>query len=157
MALMRTRTPNRVFDLVNGNVFEQFDRLFNEMASNYQAPRTTDYPMDLYETDAHLILEMAVPGFTADNIDLSVEDRQLTIRGSHIEESESEGEERRYWMQGISRSEFTRSLTLPKTVDVDNIEANVVDGVLRLSMPKVAEAKVRKIAINAQNQRSIEG
>lgn len=155
MALMRTRTPSRVFDLMNGNVFQQFDRLFNEMAANYPAAPSTDYPMDLYETDTHLILEMAVPGFTADNIDVSVEDRQLTIRGSNLQESESRNEERRYWVQNISRSEFTRSLTLPKTVDVDNINAAVVDGVLRLSMPKVAEAKVRKIAI--EGSKRIEG
>lgn len=153
MALIRTRTPSRMLDLASGNVFEQFDRLFNELASSvYPSGSAVDYPMDLYETDTHLVLELAIPGYSAENIDISVEDRQLTIRGSHTQTANQEGQDRRYWVQGISRAEFTRTLTLPRTVDVDNINASVVDGVLRLSMPKVPEAKVRKIAIEGAKQ-----
>jgi HSP20 family protein len=61
---------------------------------------------------------------------------------------EREGEDRRYWLQNIPHGQFSRTITLPVTVEVDNIEARVHDGLLVLTMPKVAEARARRIAIS---------
>ena len=147
MALVRMQTrPQSNLGLLNGSFFRDFDRLFNEVAT--PAANTMSYAADLYETDEALVLEMAVPGFTGEDLDISVEDRVLKIGGKVNHEEKEENEERRYWMQSIHRSEFSRSLRLPKNVDVEAISASVTDGILHLNMPKAAEAKVKKIEIS---------
>lgn len=100
---------------------------------------------DLYETDEALVLEMTLPGLTGEDLDISVEGRQLTIKANLPEIG---GEGRRYWFRGIVRGEISRSITLPSTIDVDAISARVENGVLRMTMPKALEAKARKIAIS---------
>lgn len=143
MTLVRTQSRPRMFDLMSSNMFRNMDRMFEEVN---RATESLSYPADLFETDDKLTLELAVPGLRAEDIDISVEDRQLTVSGRT---ELSEGEERRYWLQGIPRGEFSRSLRLPRSVDVENISANVQDGILRLTMPKAAEAQVRKIEVQA--------
>lgn len=128
------------------NPFGEVERFFNEMAS----PLLTQggfngYPADLYETDEHIVLEMAVPGVRAEDLDISLEGRQLSVQGKLPQFAE--GEERRYWLQGIPRGEFSRTVSLPATVVIDDVQARVNDGLLTLHMPKVAEAKTRKIEI----------
>jgi len=108
-----------------------------------QSQALNGYPADLYETGEAVVLEMAVPGLTSENLDISLEGRHLTVRGNYPETSG----ERRYWFKGIPRGEFTRAVTLPTAVETDKVQASIHDGFLTLTMPKVAEAQARKIAI----------
>lgn len=146
MALARTR-PNRNWQLEN-TLFDEFDRLFERAGAPWNGREVGDltyaYPVDLFETDDALVLEMAVPGVRRDDIDVSVEGRQLTLRARV---PELDDQNRRYWMQGIPRGEIGRNVKLPASVNVDDIHARVQDGLLTLTMPKSAEAQVRKIAI----------
>ena len=150
MALVRM---NRSRPVVSGSFFNDFDRMFNELANSTRSYNESfNYPADLYETDDHLVLEMVIPGLKAEDLDISVEDRKLTIKGSFKKEvtednAEENAPDRRYWMQSIARNDFSRSLKLPNRVDVDAINAQVENGILKLSMPKIAEAKVRKIEV----------
>lgn len=145
MALVRnTRTlPVRRYAL---DPFEEFDRMLERFGSApfQQSDQWVSYPIDLYETDSDLVLEMAVPGLRGEDLDISIEGRQLSIRGK-LPEADDDG--RRYWLQGIPRGDMSRTVKLPAAVEVDKIEARVSDGMLQLSMPKLAEAKVHKIAI----------
>lgn len=154
MALVRAQSgrpvPMRGWDLANTGVstlFSEFDRLFNEMAAPlFSASSAINaYPADLYETGEAVVLEMAVPGVKADDLDIRIEGRQLTIRGTLP--NITDNEDRRYWLQGIPRGEFSRSVTLPATVVIDNVQAKVSDGLLTLTMPKVPEAQAKRIAI----------
>ena len=146
MALVRTRNrPESVFDLVNSNLFQEFDRFFSQPSAVNNV--SNGFMADFYETEDALVLEMAVPGYQAEQLDISIEGRDLSVKGKTATEEKTEDQDRRYWMQSISRSEFSRSLRLPQTVDVENINATVQDGILQVTMPKVAEAKVKKIAI----------
>jgi HSP20 family protein len=144
MALVRTR-PTRTWGLAPE--FDAIDRLFERMTAPTLAS-TEDgsqaYPCDLYETDDALVLEMAVPGVKAEELDLSIEGRQLSIRAT-VPEPDEEG--RRYWLHGIPRGDVGRTVRLPAGIDADNVEARVHEGLLVLTMPKVQEAKVKKIAI----------
>jgi len=81
-----------------------------------------------------------------EDLDLSLEGRQVTIRGRS---AETEDEGRRYWLRGMPRGEFSRTVTVPSGIDANGIEANVEQGVLTLRMPKVPEAVARKIAIGS--------
>lgn len=145
MALVRNmRTlPVRRFAL---DPFEEFDRMLGEFGGSMQrSGEWLSYPIDLYETDTDLVLEMAVPGISTDDLDISIEGRQLSVRGK-LPEAVEDG--RRYWLQSIPRGDVSRTVKLPAAVEVDKIEARVADGMLQLTMPKLAEAKVHKIAVH---------
>lgn len=164
MALVRrnrsTLSPMQGWDLGNfGELFGDVDRLFGQTASPMlgQVGQTSAYPVDIYETEGDLVLEMAVPGVKVEHLDISIEGRQLSIRGTLPEHGDANGEnaqsgpQRRYWLQSIPRGQFSRSVTLPSAVETDKIEARVNDGLLVLTMPKVAEARARRISINHGN------
>jgi HSP20 family protein len=106
---------------------------------------SNSYPADLFETGDNVVLEMAVPGVQVQDLDVSIEGRQLTISGTFPNFSEKE--ERRYWLQTIPRGQFSRTVSLPAGVDLDNVDARVHEGLLTLTMPKAASAKARKIEI----------
>ncbi|HEX7022547.1 MAG TPA: Hsp20 family protein [Trueperaceae bacterium] len=130
-----------------GSLFDDFDQLFNELATPIysRSQWAQGYPVDLYETGEEVVLEMAVPGIRVDDLDISIEGRQLTVHGVLPETAD---ETRRYWLQSIPRGEFQRSVTLPTGVEADQVHASIQNGLLVLKMPKVAAAKARKIAIN---------
>lgn len=156
MALVQTRasqSPQRVRwgtpVRADGGVFRDFDDLFDQLAgrglggTSYAA----NYAVDIYETPENLVVEMAVPGVAADQLDISLEGRQLAIRGTV---PEADGDSRRYWLQNVPRGDFSRTLMLPTSVDGERIEARVVQGMLHLTLPKRDEAKARKIAVQAE-------
>lgn len=142
--------PYRSWNLANlggfSDLFSEFDQLWSEVASSF-GRWAESYPVDLYETGEEVVLEMAVPGISKDDLDISLEGRQLTIRGNY---NPAASEERRYWLQGIPRGAFSRTLTLPAGVEVDKVQATVHNGLLRISMPKTPEAKARRIAVKVQ-------
>jgi HSP20 family protein len=125
--------------------FAEFDRLFSEMAAPLAARTQDTFAANLYETDSDFVFEMAVPGIRVDDLDISIEGRQLTVQGNYPQ-ADSEG--RRYWLQSMPTGNFNRTLTLPSHVNVDAVNARVANGVLILTMPKVEEAKARRIAIS---------
>jgi HSP20 family protein len=142
---MRRPLPSRVF---SSNLFDEFDRLFEDGSTPFASrAENVGYPADLYETDDRIVLELVVPGLKAEDIDVSIEGRQLSIRATFPELDDTEG--RRYWLHSIPRGAMNRNVKLPTGVDIDAIEAQVTDGLLVLSMPKLAEAKVKKIEITS--------
>ncbi|RIH85289.1 Small heat shock protein IbpB [Meiothermus luteus] len=129
------------------DLFSEFDRLWNEVSASLgSTPRTGGYAFDLYETDDSLVVEMAVPGLRKDDLEVRLEGNQLTVRGTYPEAPDGE---RRYWVRGLPRGSFVQSITLPASVEMDKIQATIADGLLRLSLPKVEQARVKRIAISA--------
>ena len=130
-----------------GTVFQELEQLLQpfEAADVNRGAVGTYHAIDLYETDDAVVLEMAVPGVKAEDLDISIEGRQLTIRGSS--EQEVEKSDRRYWLKSISKGQFSRTVTVPSGIDANAIDANVEQGVLTVTMPKAPEALSRKIAI----------
>lgn len=150
MALVRRQQPRNGWNLDVSHVpslFQEFDQLFNQLATPTfnQSQLTQGYPIDLYENGEALVLQMAVPGVNADDLDISIEGRELTIQGS-LPQPQDEG--RRYWLQSIPSGEFRRTLTLPVQVEVDGVDASVENGLLTLTMPKQVEARARKISVS---------
>lgn len=139
------------WDLANArpvtSILGDFDQLFNELTTPLfnRSQWAEGYPVDLFETGDEVVLEMAVPGISVDDLDISIEGRQLSIRGALPNRS---SEDRRYWLQSIPRGEFQRTVTLPASVEIDKVNAQVQGGLLVLTMPKVAAAKARKIPIS---------
>jgi HSP20 family protein len=105
--------------------------------------------IDVSETTNAFIVEAAVPGLKADDLNVSVENNVLTISGEIRQEAESG--ERNYHRIERRYGKFQRVLTLPNTVKVDAINASMTNGVLRLEIPKADEVKPRRININVNN------
>jgi len=142
-------TPFRTWGPLN--LFDEFNRLFEETLGETvraAAPAATVAPVDLYETDEALVLEMAVPGLSADEIDISLEGNKLTIRGEH-KPVEDQGV-RRYYLQEIPHGSFVRSFTLPVEINADEVKAEFKNGILRLTMPKAETARARRIPISTE-------
>jgi HSP20 family protein len=101
--------------------------------------------VELVEANGEFVLTAEIPGMTKEDVDISVEDNVLTLKGEKKFEREEERErmhirERRY-------GAFERSFTLPRNVDAGKIKAEYKDGVVEVHMPKAPEAQGRKIEI----------
>jgi HSP20 family protein len=100
-------------------------------------------------------LKIEVPGIEEKDIDVRVENNTLTVHGERkFEKEEKEENFRRVERQYGS---FTRSFTLPNTVDTESIQANYDKGILKIQLSKKAEAKPKQIKVNVGTQKSIEG
>jgi len=103
--------------------------------------------VDIREEDDAFFVDVEVPGLSAEDVDVDVEKNVLTIRGERkVEKEESEGSYRRLERQ---YGGFSRSFTLPETVDADSISAGMKDGVLALRLPKKEAPTPRRISVNA--------
>ena len=103
-------------------------------------------PVDIYEDEQSIQLKLEVPGIEQKNLDVKVENNVLTVSGERKFEKEEKEEnfrrvERRY-------GSFTRSFTLPNTVNPEDVSADYNDGVLKIRLGKRAEAKPKQIKVN---------
>jgi HSP20 family protein len=105
--------------------------------------------VNVEETKDHLVLTAELPGLRREDVEIEVENNVLTLRGRK-EQSREEKEEPRYHVWERRYGAFQRSFSLPRTVSADNIAATFENGVLRVEMPKAAEAKGRKIEIRTE-------
>jgi HSP20 family protein len=104
-------------------------------------------PVDIVEGKDKIELKVELPGFKEDQVQLTVEDGLLTIRGER--KFESEDKEENYHRIERSYGTFVRSFTLPRTVDQNRIQANFADGILAIEMAKREETKPKQIQIKA--------
>jgi HSP20 family protein len=110
--------------------------------------------VDVYEDEHKVSLKIEVPGIEEKDIDVRVENNTLTVDGERkIEKEEKEENYRRVERQYGS---FTRTFTLPTTVDTENVSANYDKGVLKITLPKKAEAKPKQIKVNVGSATSTE-
>lgn len=103
--------------------------------------------MDLVETDGRFELAVELPGIKPEDVELTVEDNILTIRGEKKEEQKKEEGKWHLWER--SYGSFERSFTLPRGIDERQVKADFAEGVLKVMLPKSPEAKGRKIPIGA--------
>ena len=104
-------------------------------------------PVDIYSTGEHeLVIKAEIPGMNRDDLDITVENFTLTIRGEKKAEQTIKDEQ----FHRVERSygAFTRSFALPHTVDPNRVEAEYKDGVLSIKLPLREEAKPRQIKVN---------
>jgi HSP20 family protein len=104
-------------------------------------------PVDIYETPAHeIVLKAEAPGLKREDIDLTVENNTLTIRGER--KKDDAVSEDQYHRVERSFGPFSRSFTLPSTVDAGRVRAEYRDGVLTVTLPMREEARPRQIQVN---------
>jgi HSP20 family protein len=112
-------------------------------------------PVDVYEDEHNVVLKVEVPGIDEKDIDVRVENNVLTVHGERkVEKEEKEENFRRVERQ---YGNFTRTFTLPSTVDAERIQADYDKGILKIVLPKKAEAKPKSIKVNVGSQKTLEG
>jgi HSP20 family protein len=109
----------------------------------------------MYEDEHNVTLKIEVPGIDEKDIDVRIENNVLTVHGERkFEKEEKEENYRRVERQYGS---FTRTFTLPTTVDAEKVQADYDRGVLKVTLPKKAEAKPKQIKVNVGGQKTLEG
>jgi HSP20 family protein len=111
-------------------------------------------PVDVYEDEHNVTLKIEVPGIDEKDIDVRIENNTLTVHGERkFEKEEKEENYRRVERQYGS---FTRTFTLPNTVDQESVKADYDKGVLKVTLAKKAEAKPKQIKVNIGSQKTLE-
>lgn len=145
----RTLSPWRELD----EMTNRLSRMFDDGASTSTEGRSAWTPaVNVEETRDELVLTAELPGMRQEDVEIELENNVLSLSGQK-EETRTEGaeEDRRYHLWERRWGGFQRSFTLPRTVKADEISATFQDGVLRIHMPKAAEARGRKIEIRTES------
>jgi HSP20 family protein len=135
------RDVNRIFE----DFWRRFDQPFGATGrSDMGGPRT-----DIAETENALEVSVELPGIDQKDVDVSLTDSALAIKGE--KKSEREGSQKGYHMSERSYGSFYRSIPLPSGIDTDKASAEFKNGVLTVTLPKTQEAlaRVKKIEVKA--------
>ncbi len=101
--------------------------------------------VDVYQTPDDIIIKAIIAGVKPDDLDVSITQDMITIRGKREESHRVEKEN--YFYQELYWGSFSRSILLPQEIDVDESEAGVKDGILTIKLPKRDKERVHKLKI----------
>jgi len=139
--------------------FEEMDRLFDAYFSSgwlrpFQWPSMTKTmapfegripSVDVIDRDSEVVVKAELPGVDKKDLDISVTQNSVTIKGStRHEEKEEKGD---YHRCEISRGSYSRTMTLPADIDEENTKATFKDGVLELVLPKLKKTKRHSVKV----------
>jgi HSP20 family protein len=130
------------------------DRLFDDFAPS-RAWRTTEaneltFPVDVSETENEIVVKAVLPGVKPEDVDISVSEGVLTIKGETRSEQKTEKEN--YYRQEIRYGAFSRSIPMPTRVNHEQAGADFADGVLTVRLPKAEEVRPRSIKVRARGE-----
>lgn len=136
------------------------DRLFDETffgrQADWEGQLSWSPALDVSETADEYQVKASLPGIEPDDLEITYNNNLLTIKGEM--QSEREVEEQRYHLRERRSGSFSRSISLPSTVDAEHIQASYTAGVLTLHLPKLEEAKPRRIQVRSgESPKMIEG
>lgn len=131
---------SRAMERMFNNMYEDSDLVFGE-------PLNLRMPLDVIEKDDEFIVKADVAGINPEKIEITYTDNNLSIKGEMSEEREEEGKEGRYHLRERRYGTFSRTISMPGTVDVDAIQAETENGVLQIHLPKKEEVKPHRIEI----------
>ena len=118
-----------------------FDRVFGD-DGGFVSQAWPRLPVAMWEDDDHIYIEADLPGVAENDVDVTVHNGMLFIRG---ERKTQEGRRYLYNDQWVGR--FERVITLPQAVNTDDVQATLTNGLLCVTLPKSPEAKARKITL----------
>lgn len=146
MTLITRWDPFREMSTLQDRMNRLFNDQFGALSRDESLTGAFVPPVDVYEDENSIQVRLEVPGVEEKDIDIQLENNLLTIRGERKFDKEEKEEnfhriERRY-------GSFTRSFTLPTTVNSEGVKADYEKGVLKIQLPKRAEAKPKQIKVN---------
>ncbi len=149
-----TRRPSRsvpaLTPFAGGPLSSIVDRMFSEpfftdLPGALARIEEGTLPLDVSEDETNVFVRASVPGFRKEDIEVSVHDGVLTIKADRSEEKEENTE--RYYRRERSTGSVSRRIALPTLVDEEKAQAELVDGVLQLTLPKVQREQPRRVQI----------
>ncbi len=152
MVMQRWRPRSRPF-----NELEELEHRMEDFFGRSMMPGFRRVPqveedwmpaLDVYEKDDRFIVKAELPGMKMDDIDISVADGNLVIKGEKKTEEEVQDDD--YYRCERTYGNFFRSIALPSNIDADKIEANYEDGILEISAAKSEESKPKKIQVSSK-------
>ena len=129
---------------------EAMDRLFDDA---FTRPFSLTYggfttpAVDLYQTEDEVVVKAALPGFKPEDVQISVENNVLLLRGEFKSEN---GQNANYHIREQRHGSFERSIPLPTDVQTDKAEAHFENGILTVTLPKAESVKPKTISIKAK-------
>jgi len=155
MTVLTRFYPYRELNTLQDRVNRLFHDSFGEGRDESLATSSFAPAVDVYEDEHNVTLKIEVPGIDEKDIDVRIENRTLTVTGERkFEKEEKEENYRRVERQYGS---FSRTFTLPTTVDTENVSADYEKGVLKIKLTKKAEAKPKQIKVNVGSEKTLEG
>ncbi len=129
-----------------------FDRFFDDSLFRPYRVRTLTLEdnrvtLDMYQTEDEMVVKASLPGLTTEDVDISIENNVLTIRGEADESTEEKQGD--YILRERHSGSYSRSVRLPKNLTTAKTEATFEDGVLTVTIPKSEDAKPETIKVKA--------
>lgn len=109
--------------------------------------------VDAYQTDEEIVVQSTIAGIDPEDLDISLENEILTIRGKRTKPKDAkvpEENDKHYFYQECYWGAFSREIMLPEEADPGNVEASIEKGVLTIRIPKLQKTKKRKIKVKRQ-------
>ncbi len=134
------------------SIRDAMDRMFEDSFMRswpFHQGEARPLALDVYETDDSLVVEGSLPGIEPEDLDVSISGNILTIKAETSQEKEEE--KSKYYYRERRYGAVQRTVTLPVDVNADKVEAHFENGVLRLSLHKVEEAKSKRIDVITVN------
>ena len=140
--------------LVRWDPFAEF-RTLRRTTDGFYGPTTwrlhdsaLTFPVDVTETDEHLVVKAALPGINPEDVDISVNEGVLTVKGETKSDETSDAEN--FHRREIRYGAFYRTIPLPVQVNDDKAEAEFKDGFLTVTLPKAEQARPKQIKVKAE-------
>lgn len=127
------------------NLMNEFDRLFERPYT--RTASEWNIALDVAETEDNYVVEATIPGINVDDIEITLEDGVLMLKGEISRNEEVEGT--KYHLRERRFGSFSRSIRFPLAVNGDAVEASYTNGILSLNVPKAEIVKPKRITINA--------
>jgi HSP20 family protein len=109
--------------------------------------------MDVYDSGDHIIVKALIPGARPDDLDISLEQNTLTIKGTMgYALTEEQARQVTWYQREIGYTDWAESLQLPTPVDSENAEADFEHGILTLSLPKAEQARIKRIPVHSNKE-----
>lgn len=147
MASIVRWSPMREMVSLRDEMNRLFERAFDDAPlTQWRTSANWGLAVDVAENDDAYIVKASVPGMNPDDLNITISDNVLTIKGEY--KSDETISEERYHIRERRYGSFGRSISLPMPVNADDVEANYESGVLTLTVPKAEEVKPRRITVN---------
>lgn len=130
-----------------GSLQREMDRLFEDFFRRGGLMRPS---VDVVETNDTVVVKAELPGMEPKDVDISVSDDRLTIKGERKAEKEEKG--KTFYRMERCYGSFSRTIELPASVEADKAKADYKNGVLEITLPKTEQVKAKKIPIKTNNQ-----
>ena len=135
------------------------DRMLNNFYDDGELglsePLNLRMALDVIENDEEFIVRADVAGIDPEDIEITYTDNNLSIKGQMSQERDEESDEGRYHLRERRYGTFSRTISMPGTVDVEGIQAETKNGVLKIHLPKKEEVKPRRIEIKGSGEKNV--